>query len=68
MYSFDAAHGPNAGSDILSLAVNKAVKRFENKITEKLVKDEYDVVMPEANHVMERNVGYAADDEDFEFV
>ena len=67
-YSFDAAHGPIAGSDILSLAVNKAVERFENKATEKLIKDEYDVVVPEDDHVFERNAGYAADDEDFEFI
>ena len=67
-YSFDAARGPSAGSNILSLAVNKAVERFENKVTEKLVKDEYDIVVPEDDHIVGRNAGYAADDEDFEFV
>lgn len=44
LYSFDAHAGPNSGSDVLSNAVMQAVKRYENKETEKLVKAEYDLV------------------------
>ncbi|MCJ1306638.1 hypothetical protein MMC25_000281 [Agyrium rufum] len=62
-YSFDAARGPSQGGEILNMAVNKAVERFENKVTEKLVKDEYDVVMDGVEHD-----GYVADEDDFELV
>ena len=64
-YSFDAPRGPAQGSEILSLAINKAVERFETKLTEKLVKDEYEVVGKdsEAEHG-----GYIADEDDFELV
>jgi hypothetical protein len=44
MYSYDAPSGPAAGRDILSAALNKAVLRFENIETEKLVTREYDVI------------------------
>ena len=63
-YSFDAPRGPHRGSDILSMAINKAVERFETKATEKLVKDEYEVIRKE---VETRNEGYTAD-EDYELV
>lgn len=43
-YSFDAQHGPEQGGRVLSLAINKAVERFETRRTEELVKHEYDVV------------------------
>lgn len=43
-YSFDAPRGPQQGSQILSMALAKAVEKFEVKATEKLVKDEYEVV------------------------
>ena len=64
-YSFDAPRGPTAGGEILSMAINKAVERFENKETEKLIKNEYDVVAKEEHE--EEHGGYAADD-DFELV
>lgn len=63
-YSFDAARGPTPGGEILSLAINKAVERFENKETEKLVRNEYNVV---AKDEEEEQGGYTADD-DFELV
>ena len=40
-YSFDATRGPSQGSQILGHALAQAVERYENKATEKLVKDEY---------------------------
>lgn len=43
MYSFDAKHGPSRGNDILGAAVTKAIQRFENQQTERLVQ-EYDVI------------------------
>ena len=63
-YSFDAARGPTPRGEILSMAINKAVERFETKETEKLVKNEYDVVAKEED---EAQGGYIADD-DFELV
>ena len=44
MYSFDSKSGPSSGADVLSTAVMQAVKRYENKETDKLVKTEYDLV------------------------
>lgn len=43
-YTFDSARGPSHGSEILSLAVAKAVERYENKVTDKLVSDEYEIL------------------------
>ena len=64
-YSFDAARGPGHGSEILTLAINKAVERFEIKATEKLVKDEYEVIGKESEA---EHAGYATDEDDFELV
>lgn len=61
MYSYDATSGPAEGRDVLSSAITKAVQRFENTETEKLVTREYNVV----DNVEEE---YAADDEDFEMI
>jgi hypothetical protein len=43
-YSYDAPKGPSGGSQILNHALEKAVVRFENKETEKLIKNEYEVL------------------------
>lgn len=50
-YSFDASRGPSQGSQILNAALNKAVKRFEDRQTVKLVKDEYEVLDDEGEAV-----------------
>jgi len=64
MYSYDVSHGPAKGSQILSLAINKAVERFENKETEKLAK-EYEFIDAREN---DADGEYSADDDDFELV
>jgi len=61
MYSYDAQSGPNTGSDVLSNAVVQAVKRFENKQTEQLVKNEYDLML-DGKEVEEAYAGDAEDD------
>lgn len=40
-YSYDASRGPAEGNEILEMALTKAVKRFEDQETTKLVKNEY---------------------------
>jgi hypothetical protein len=74
-YSFDAARGPSHGSTVLSGALAQAVERFETKATEKLVKDEYEVLPldPEemfATPVKKSGKGRAAlpEEDDYEFV
>jgi hypothetical protein len=67
MYSYDAAHGPGRGTDVLSHAVTKAVQHYEKKVTEKLIK-EYELV----DNGRELADGYTADadadEDDFEMV
>ncbi|KAI9681518.1 MAG: hypothetical protein M1817_002802 [Caeruleum heppii] len=48
-YSYDAPRGPGQGSQILGLALAKAVERFEGKETEKLVKEEWEVVVDDVD-------------------
>ena len=43
-YSFDAPRGPSHGSQILGHALDQAVERFETRVTEKLIKEEYEVL------------------------
>lgn len=50
-YSFDAAKGPSQGSQILNVALARAVERFEEKETVKLVRNEYDVLDSEGESV-----------------
>lgn len=64
-YSFDAAHGPNQGGQILSMALAKAVEKYESQATEKLVMEEYEIVGREKEDAC---TGYAADDGDFELI
>lgn len=64
-YSYDAPRGPGKGSQILGIALAKAVEKFETKATEKLVKEEYEIVGIEKG---DTHAGHAADDDDFELV
>lgn len=61
VYSYDAHRGPGGGSQILSIAVTKAVERFENKETEKLAK-EYEFVDGRDGYLAD------ADEDDFEII
>lgn len=64
-YSFDAPRGPTQGSQLLSIALQQAVEKYEIKATEKLVKEEYEVV---GNDKEIDHKGYTADEDDFELV
>lgn len=64
-YSYDAPRGPGKGSQILGIALAKAVEKFETKATEKLIKEEYEVVGKERG---DEHTDYAADEDDFELV
>ena len=64
-YSFDARRGPSHGSEILSLAIANAVEKFEGKATERLIKNEYEIVGKENDTTGE---GYVADEDDFEMI
>ena len=64
-YSYDAPRGPGGGSQILNMALAKAVEKFEVKATEKLIKEEYEVVRKDNGTT---NDGYSADDDDFELI
>ena len=66
-YSFDAYRGPSHGSQILNHALEKAVQRFETKETEKLVKNEYEVLdLYDETPRPKRHV--APEDDEYEFV
>lgn len=80
-YSFDAARGPTKGSQILNTALAKAVEKFEERETVKLVKTEYELLDSEGETVamspekkrkgkskMEPAVMVPDIDEDYEFV
>ena len=80
MYSFDAVRGPSQGSQILNVALAKAVEKFEEKETVKLVKTEYDIIDSEGESVgltpvkkgkgkeKAESVAVPDADEDYEFV
>lgn len=63
-YSYDALSGPGKGNDILGHAIEEALQRYENKLTEKLVK-EYEFV--DIGKDLGEDFAAAADD-DFERV
>jgi hypothetical protein len=68
-YSYDAARGPSHGSQILHHALEKAIVQFEGKETDKLIKNEYEVLDRDTealSPLKKRNV--PAEDEDYDFV
>jgi len=73
-YSFDADRSPNKGSQILGVALDRAVERFENKETERILKDEYLVLDSDGEPVAGQSNKSAKparsgdDEDDFEFV
>ena len=80
MYSFDAPRGPTHGSQILNGALSKALQKFEEKETARLVKNEYDVIDSEGESVglspLKKGKGKAKaepavmldEDEDYEWI
>ncbi|KAI9704542.1 MAG: hypothetical protein M1820_005616 [Bogoriella megaspora] len=75
-YSFDAKRAPTGGSQVLSEALAKAVERFENHETDRLVKEQYEVLDGEGEVVERRNTRKGGvkvaqttgDEDDYEFV
>lgn len=72
-YSFDAARGPSHGSQILGLALAKAIERYEVHATDKLIKEEYEVLDTDGESVASGPFRKGKKDatvgeEDYEFV
>lgn len=74
-YSYDAKQGPSHGSQVLGVALEKAVAKFENNETEKLVRDEYEVLGSDGEAVANqagKKAGKASDalpeEDEYEFV
>lgn len=69
-YSFDAQRGPSHGSQILNHALEKAIERYEIKETDKLIKNEYEVldVDAEVHSPLPKKRNVAPEDEDYYFV
>jgi hypothetical protein len=68
-YSYDASRGPSQGSQILGLALAKAIERYEVRETDKLIKEEYDVLDPaEAATPAPKVSKDGVEEEDYEFV
>jgi hypothetical protein len=68
-YSFDAHRGPSHGSQILNVALEKAIERYEIRETDKLIKNEYEVLDADGEPLTppkKRNI--APEDADYEFV
>lgn len=71
-YSFDANRGPNHGSQVLGQALAQAIERFEVRQTDKLIKEEYEVLdadgEPVASSSKSGKKKLTHEDEDYEFV
>jgi hypothetical protein len=73
-YSYDANKGPTHGSTVLSHALSQAVERFENIATEKLVKDEYEVLPVNPEDLLTpikkggKRSAMSTEEDDYEFV
>jgi hypothetical protein len=71
MYSFDASRGPSHGSQILNSALAKAVEKFEDKETVRLVRNEYEIVDGDGETPVKKGKAkaeFVADEEEYEFV
>jgi hypothetical protein len=74
-YSFDAQRGPSQGSQILGHALEKAVAKFESIATEKLVRDEYEILDSDGEPVATKTGkkfhkadNASVEEDDYEFV
>ncbi|KAF2865977.1 hypothetical protein BDV95DRAFT_612213 [Massariosphaeria phaeospora] len=69
-YSYDADRGPNHGSQILGLALAKAIERYEVRETDKLIKNEYEVldVRDGAFSPAPKVNNNGVEEEDYEFI
>ncbi|KAJ4305422.1 hypothetical protein N0V90_000953 [Kalmusia sp. IMI 367209] len=71
-YSFDAERGPSHGSQILGLALAKAIERYEVRETDKLIQNEYEVLRLDEEALSPApkaaRKGVAPEDEDYEFI
>lgn len=71
-YSFDAQRGPSHGSQILGLALDKAIQSYEVRQTDKLIKDEYEVLRLDDDALSPGpkvgRKGVPREDEDYEFI
>jgi len=68
-YSYDASRGPSQGSQILGVALAKAIERYEVRETDKLIKEEYDVLdVAEAATPAPKVNKEGVEEEDYEFV
>ncbi|OCL06275.1 hypothetical protein AOQ84DRAFT_378775 [Glonium stellatum] len=72
-YSFDAARGPSHGSQILGLALAKAIERYEVRATDKLIKEEYEVLDTDGESIAsgpsrKGKKNTVVEEEDYEFV
>lgn len=56
-YSFDAVRGPGHGSQVLTMAIEQAVERFENEETDKMVQQEYELLDEDGDEVPLKSKG-----------
>ncbi|KAF2281561.1 uncharacterized protein EI97DRAFT_447497 [Westerdykella ornata] len=67
-YSYDAERGPSHGSQVLGLALAKAIERYEVRQTDKLIKEEYEVLDATSEALAGPRTVKRPEDEDYEFV
>lgn len=69
-YSYDAERGPTHGSQILNVALEKAIERYEIRETDKLIKNEYEVLDADGEPLSptSKKRHIAPEDADYEFV
>ena len=68
-YSFDAHRGPSHGSQILNVALDKAIERYEIRETDKLIKNEYEVLDADGEPLSPAKKRHVApEDAEYEFV